>query len=164
MLQEENNNLKQENNTFLKMLEFMPEQNIQRKDFENETNWKIGKQKLPEICSKSDHTKNNEINNTPPLSNRFQNLVKPEIDFSIDRNLTERINDFKYTQQSNHRKNIQSVNSKNKKRPNICVTEKYLKIYKEIIRNKKVVPGNRSYAETASYGKKNSCYWRQPCQ
>ena len=31
MLQEENNNLKQENNTFLKMLEFMPQQNIQRK-------------------------------------------------------------------------------------------------------------------------------------
>ena len=153
MLQEENNNLKQENNTFLKMLELMPEQNIQRKDFENETNWKIVKQKFPETCSKSNQTKNNEINNTP-LSNRFQNLVKPEIDFSIDRNLTERINDFKYTQQSNHRINIQSVNSKNNKRPNICVTEKYLKNNKEIIRNKKVVPGNRSYAETASYGKK----------
>ena len=111
------------------------------------------KQKFPETCSKSDQTKNNETNNTPPLSNRFQNLVKPEIDFSIDRNLTEKINDVKYTQQSNHRKNIQSVNSKDK-RPNICVTEKYLKNNKEIIPNKKVVPGNRSYAETASYGKK----------
>ena len=96
MLQEENNNLKQENNTFLEMLELMPEQNIQRKDFEN---LKIVKQKFPETCSKSDQTKNNEINNTPPLSNRFQNLGKPEIDFSIDRNLTEKINDFKYTQQ-----------------------------------------------------------------
>ena len=126
MLQEENNNLKQENNTFLEMLELIPEQNIQRKDFENETNWKIVKQKFPETCSKSDQTKNNEINNTPPLSNRFQNLVKPEIDFSIDRNLTEKINDFKYTQQSNNRKNIQSVNSRNSKRTNICVTEKYL--------------------------------------
>ena len=38
------------------------------------------KQKFPETCSKSDQTKNNEINNTPPLSNRFQNLVKPEIE------------------------------------------------------------------------------------
>ena len=122
MLQEENNNLKQENNTFLEMLELMPEQNIQRKDFENETNWKIVKQKFPETCSKSDQTKNNEINNTPPLSNRLQNLVKPEIYFSIDRNLIEKINDFKYTQQSNYRKNIQSVNSKNNKGPNICVT------------------------------------------
>ena len=74
------------------------------------------------------------------------------------------INDFKYTQQSNQRKNIQSVNSKNNKRPNICVTEKYLKNNKEFIRNKKVVAGNRSYAETASYGKKNSHYWRQQCK
>ena len=74
MLQEENNNLKQENNTFLEMLELMPEQNIQRKDFENETNCKIVKQKCPETCSKSNQTKNNEINNTPPLSNCFSKL------------------------------------------------------------------------------------------
>ena len=73
MLQEENKNLKQENNTFLEMLELMPEH------------------KFPETCSKSDETKNKEINNAPLLSNRFQNLVKPEIDFSIDRNLTEKI-------------------------------------------------------------------------
>ena len=132
MLQEENNNLEQENNTFLEMLELMPEQNIQRKDFENETNWKIVNQKFPETCSKSDQTKNNKINNTSPLSNCFQNLVKPEIDLSIDTNLTEKINDFKYTQQSNHRKNIQSVNSKNNKRPNICVTEKYFKTIKKL--------------------------------
>ena len=83
-------------------------------------------------------------------------MFQVDLEASVSRILNRNVYEIqsKNIHQKNHRKNIQSVNSKNNKRPNICVTEKYLKNKKEIIRNKKVVPGNRSYAETASYGKK----------
>ena len=41
----------------------------------------------------------------------------------------------------------------NKKRPDICTTEKQIRNHRDITR-KKVVPGNRSYASSTQYGKK----------
>ena len=41
LLQEENNRLKQENKTFLKIIELIPQQSKQVKDLDNETHWKV---------------------------------------------------------------------------------------------------------------------------
>ena len=139
LLQEENNRLKQENKTFLKIIELIPQQSKQVKDLDNETHWKVvrSKQKCPETFH------NTEINSTVPLrlSNSFQSLEQ-EIDFSrVLNSPQEKINNVKY------------INSKNNKRPNVCITETYLKNH-QVKTTKKIVPGNRSYAETTTYGRK----------
>ena len=46
------------------------------------------------------------------------------------------------------------INSKNNKRPNVCINETYLKNHKAVKTTKKIVPGNRSYAETTTHGRK----------
>ena len=37
---------------------------------------------------------------------------------------------------------------------NVCITKSYLQNPKEVAARKKVIPGDRSYAETMSYGRK----------
>ena len=133
LLQEENNRLKQENKTFLKIIKLIPQQSKQVKDLDNETHWKVVR--LKQKCPETFH--NTEINNTVPLrlSNSFQSLEQ-ETDFSRVLNSPEEKKDL--------------VNTNRKDNQN----KTYLKNHKEVKTTKKIVPGNRSYAETTTYGRK----------
>ena len=162
LLKEENTVLKQENKTFLKVIELMPmQQNKQPKDCDNEASWKEVKTKnkftltSPQLVQFPNDERNTTV---PPIlsKNRFQSL-EHEIDFSADTTLPETnisiINRNRIETRGGSSNNINNINTQNNKRPNVCITESYLQNQKEVTR-KKVVPGNRSYAETSTYGRK----------
>ena len=96
------------------------------------------------------------------LQNRFQNLEEPSV--------TEQHNDA--TPHNSHqdipientksksrfeKRNtnpIRQEGRKNKRRPDNCITEKYLDNHVTLRKNQRVVPGNETYASATKHGKK----------
>ena len=57
--------------------------------------------------------------------------------------------------------NKSKIPNRNNRRPNHCITEKYLQNDKHIEKRKKIVPVNRNYAFITTFGEKNTHCWGQ---
>ena len=82
------------------------------------------------------------------LSNKFKSLSHQQIN---EQNEEEYDNTEMNFVKSNQKEN--QVKCKNK-RPSHCITEKYIRNQKDVRRRTRVVPGQRTYGEATSYGKK----------
>ena len=146
-LTRENENLKQENKTFLKVIELM-----HKKD-DNDTN-KIEQTIQKEIhwnVVKTNTNLANQVKTQVELRNKFQYLqteVETEIDFNIEEPNVEVINN------STRKRHNENNNNNQHRRPNICIRENYLLNEKQPFKRKQIRPEMRTYADTTKFGKK----------
>ena len=137
ILQKQNQELKQESKSYLKIIETLvegthidaPWQTVSSKSNANKTASKIEREVLL-------------------LKNKFKHLDHYQI--NGDKNLNEE----EYHETNIKRKEKENKNTHNNKRPQHCITENYIRNQKDIQKRKAVIPGQRTYAETTSYGKK----------
>ena len=137
ILQKQNQELKQESKSYLKIIETLvegthidaPWQTVSSKSNANKTALKTGREVLL-------------------LKNKFKHLDHYQI--NGDKNLNEE----EYHETNIKRKEKENKNTHNNKRPQHCITENYIRNQKDIQKRKAVIPGQRTYAETTSYGKK----------
>lgn len=144
-LQETNKQLQNENKTLYRIIDLLHDTKNtvgNTTETNNENNWE-------EVRSNRKKRKIVRDHEQLELNNRFEELSVQE----IENNNEEVENIEENTSINNVSVMRKHANFRNKHRPNTCITEKYLENEKPIIR-KKVVPGNRSYAETTAYGKK----------
>ena len=138
ILQKQNQELKQESKSYLKIIETLvegthidaPWQTVSSKSNANKTALKTEREVLL-------------------LKNKFKHLDHYQIDG--DKNLNEE----EYHETNIKRKEKENKNTHNNKRPQHCITENYIRNQKDIQKRKAVIPGQRTYAETTSYGKKD---------
>ena len=148
-LQETNKELQNENKTLYKIIDLLQntKNNVGNTTItSNENNWEdVRSNRKQKATARGDEQLK--------LNNRFQVFSVQETE-----NNNEEVEHIEINIENNTDINKESVRRKhstfrNNNRPNICTTEKYLENEKLILR-KKVVPGNRLYAETTAYGKK----------
>ena len=138
-LQKQNQELKQESKSYLKIIETLvegthidaPWQTVSMKSNANKTALKTEREVLVLL-----------------LKNKFKHLDHYQI--NGDKNLNEE----EYHETNIKRKEKENKNTHNNKRPQHCITENYIRNQKDIQKRKAVIPGQRTYAETTSYGKK----------
>lgn len=139
MLQKENQDLKQESKSHQKIIETLvegknidaPWQKVSRRSNSNKTTPKIDKEVVL-------------------LENKFSNLNHHQI--NENKNLDENENCSILT--NIERKENENKNIHHGRRPQHCITENYIRNQRDIQKRKAVIPGQRTYAEVTSYGKK----------
>ena len=96
------------------------------------------------------------------LQNRFQNLEEASIteqhNHATPQNSHQNIpienTKSKSRFEKRHTKLTGQEVKKNQRRPDNCITEKYLNNHVTLRKNQRVVPGNKTYASVTKYGKK----------
>ena len=129
-LKKENKNLQDDSKSYLKIIETLAEnKNI-------DAPWQTSTSR-----NKSHEQKRTgkEVYN---LKNRFQDLHHEQCTFIEDSHEGELMST-----------NIPNI-PKNRKRPQNCITEKYILNQRKLSKRKPIIPGQRTYVETASFGKK----------
>ena len=124
-------------------------------------------QQNKEIPWKAVKTKNNskihqadEIN-TLTVNNQFKCLEQQQIDITIEtdeaENMNTEISTEKVGNKINMHQNKSKIPNRENRRPNNCITEKYLQNDKHIEKRNQV-SGNRNYADITAFEKKTNCW------
>ena len=137
ILQKQNQELKQESKSYLKIIETLVE------GTHIDAPWQTVSSK-----SNANKTASETEREVLLLKNKFKHLDHYQI--NGDKNLNEE----EYHETNIKRKEKENKNTHNNKRPQHCITENYIRNQKDIQKRKAVIPGQRTYAETTSYGKK----------
>ena len=151
-LTRENENLKQENKTFLKVIELMHKKddndtNKIEQTIQKEIPWNVVKTN----ANSRSPGKANQVKTQVELRNRFQYLqreVETEVGFNIEEPNVEVINN------STRKRHNKNNNNNQHRRPNICTTENYLLNEKQPFKKKQIRSGMRTYADSTKFGKK----------
>ena len=146
-LNEENVNLRAEVKSYEKVIQLLTSEKTN-----NENSWQSVPRKHQRL-EKDNDTRKSYI--APP---QLRNFYNPLVHFERE-NLVNVPNDNENllrqeTVKTKDRASIKDYTKQhtNKKRPDVCTTEKQIRNHRDITR-KKVVPGNRSYASATQYGK-----------
>lgn len=118
---------------------------------------KVERNAWKSVTSKTTHLNDRNISAPVNLQNRFHDLGESVNNTNDIGQITTPTNAHRdiqpENQKSKRRLSKRNVASENQRRPDVCITEKYIQNQVEI-RTPKIVPGNRTYASTTKYGKK----------
>ena len=143
-LNEENVNLRAEVKSYEKVIQLLTSEKTN-----NENSWLSVPRKHQRL------EKDNDTRKSYITSPQLRNFYDPLVHFERE-NLVNVPNDNEnLLRKTKDRASIKDYTKQhtNKKRPDVCTTEKQIRNHRDITR-KKVVPGNRSYASATHYGKK----------
>lgn len=148
-LKKENKNLQDDSKSYLKIIDTLAEgRNI---DAPWQTTTSRSTSYSPKYGKKKTGRTEKEIFK---LTNKFQQLHHQQV--NEENSQEEEVNSANIPNDPRRIHNDKNNLPRNQKqkRPQHCITENYIRNQKELPKRKLVVPGQRSYAETVSYGKK----------
>ena len=94
------------------------------------------------------------------MNNQSKCIEQQQIDFTSETDEAENINTEKDTEKARNKINIYQNKTKilnrENRRPNNCIIEKSLQKEKHLEKRKKIVPGQRNYADITAFMEKNT--------